>query len=197
MSVMSSKSSRPGDISETEHYRVCNFCEAMCGIKVTCDPSETGEKAFRVTPDRDDPFSQGSMCPKAAALGPLHVDPERLRRPHVRVGSDWTEIGWAEAYDLVASRLDRVRSQNGRDAICTYLGNPIVHNLGALIFVKRFTNAIGSRNVYSATSMDQLPHHFAAHFMFGHEFRIPVPDVDRTNHMVIMGANPLASNGSI
>ena len=90
-----------------------------------------------------------------------------------------------------------IRSHYGADAIASYLGNPIVHNLGMLLFVKSLTKAIGSKNVFSATSMDQLPHHFAAHYMFGHEFRIPVPDVDRTDFMIIMGANPIASNGSI
>ena len=169
----------------------------MCGIRVDLDPTEKGDNAFRVTPDKFDPFSKGSMCPKAPMLGPLHSDPERLREPHMREGTSWREISWDEAYSTIAERLKAIRRQHGADSIATYLGNPIVHNLGMLLFVRSLTDAIGSRNVYSATSMDQLPHHFAAHFMFGHEFRIPVPDIDRTEHMIIMGANPIASNGSI
>ena len=185
------------------HYRVCNYCEAMCGIQVDFDAkAETPEKIFRVRPDKSDTFSKGSMCPKASALGPLFLDPKRLKYPVKKIISDngdieWKTIEWEEAYTTVADNLKRIREQHGTDSIGTYLGNPIVHNLGMMMFVKVLTKAIGSRNIYSATSMDQLPHHFAAHFMFGNEFRIPVPDIERTDYMIIMGANPMASNGSI
>jgi len=185
------------------HHRVCNYCEAMCGVAVDYVPgTETAEALFRVRPDKKDTFSKGSMCPKASALGPLYLDPSKLKYPVKKSVNDageidWQQITWDEAYSLVAENLIKVRDKYGRDSIATYLGNPIVHNLGMMIFVKVLTKAIGSKNVFSATSMDQLPHHFAGHFMFGHEFRIPVPDIDRTDHMIIMGANPMASNGSI
>ena len=190
-------------VSAETHYRVCNYCEAMCGVQVDFDASaETPEKVFRVRPDKSDTFSHGSMCPKASALGPLYLDPKRLKYPVKKVISDngdveWKTIGWDEAYTTVVDNLKRIREQHGANSIGTYLGNPIVHNLGMTMFVKVLTRAIGSKNVFSATSMDQLPHHFAAHFMFGNEFRIPVPDIERTDHMIIMGANPMASNGSI
>ena len=185
------------------HYRVCNYCEAMCGVQVDFDAeAETPEKVFRVRPDKSDTFSKGSMCPKASALGPLFLDPKRLKYPVKKVMSDsgqveWKTIDWEEAYTTVATNLKRIREQHGANSIGSYLGNPIVHNLGMMLFVKVLTKAIGSRNIFSATSMDQLPHHFAAHFMFGSEFRIPVPDIERTDHMIILGANPMASNGSI
>ncbi len=185
------------------HYRVCNYCEAMCGVSVDYDPkAATPEAVFKVRPDKDDTFSKGSMCPKAAALGPLFMDPSRLKYPVKKVLDnrgeiEWQRISWDEAYQTVADNLIKIKEQNGPNSIASYLGNPIVHNLGMLLFVKVFTKAIGSKNIFSATSMDQLPHHFAGHFMFGHEFRIPVPDIDRTDHMIIMGANPMASNGSI
>ena len=179
------------------HHRVCNLCEAMCGIEVTFDPNKDGEKSVTVKPDKLDPFSKGSMCPKAPALVPLHFDENRLKYPVKRVGDDWEQISWPEAYDTIEREFGKLRAAHGDDSIACYLGNPIVHNLGMLLFVKTLTKALGTKNVFSATSMDQLPHHFAAHFMFGHEFRIPVPDIDRTDHMIIMGANPLASNGSI
>ena len=98
---------------------------------------------------------------------------------------------------MVENGVKSTLAKHGPNSVGTYLGNPIVHNLGMLLFVKSLTGAIGSKNVFSATSMDQLPHHFAAHHMFGHEFRIPVPDIDRTDYMILMGANPVASNGSI
>ena len=185
------------------HYRVCNYCEAMCGVAVDyVSDAETPETMFRVRPDKNDTFSKGSMCPKASALGSLYLDPSKLKYPVKKIVNeageiDWQQISWDEAYSLVADNLIKIRDLYGSDAIATYLGNPIVHNLGMMIFVKVLTKAIGSKNVFSATSMDQLPHHFAGHFMFGHEFRIPVPDIDRTDHMIIMGANPMASNGSI
>lgn len=185
------------------HYRVCNYCEAMCGVQVDFDAkAETPEDAFRVRPDKNDTFSKGSVCPKALALGPLFLDPKRLKYPVKKVISDsgdveWQTIEWEEAYATVASNLKRIREQYGANSIGIYMGNPIVHNLGMMMFVNVLIKAIGSRNIYSATSMDQLPHHFAGHFMFGHEMRIPVPDIDRTDHMIIMGANPMASNGSI
>lgn len=181
------------------HYRVCNYCEAMCGIKVSYYPQadSADEAKIKVTPDNDDPFSRGSMCPKAAALGPLYFDPNRLKQPVKKVNGQWLEISWDEAYQRVAEEINAIRDQHGPNSIASYLGNPIVHNLGMLVFIKSLIRAIGSKNVFSATSMDQLPHHFAAHYMFGNEFRIPVPDINRTNFMIIMGANPLASNGSL
>jgi len=180
------------------HYRVCNFCEAMCGLEVTYpDKENPSETEIVIKPDKQDPFSKGSMCPKAAALSALHTDPSKLRHPVKRVGDQWVTITWPEAYSLIEENLKRIQSEHGQDSVASYLGNPIVHNLGMMLFIKSFTQAIGSKNVFSATSMDQLPHHFAAHYMFGHEFRIPVPDVDRTDFMIIMGANPIASNGSI
>lgn len=194
----SSDQSANNDQQLQRHYRVCNYCEAMCGVEVTYDPTaDTPEKRISVKADARDPFSKGSMCPKASALGPLHYDSNKLRQPVKRVGTEWTEISWNEAYSTIADNVKLIRERHGPNAISTYLGNPIVHNLGMLLFVKTLTKAIGSKNVYSATSMDQLPHHFVAHYMYGHEFRIPVPDIDRTDFMIIMGANPVASNGSI
>lgn len=189
---------KPEEHEPKMHYRVCNFCEAMCGIEVQIAHKENSDQPeIIVKPDKNDPFSKGSMCPKAPILSALQTDPDRLRYPVKRVGKDWVDISWADAYTMVEENIKRIRDQHGPDAIASYLGNPIVHNMGMMLFVKKLTAAIGSKNVFSATSMDQLPHHFAAHFMFGHEFRIPVPDVDRTDFMIIMGANPIASNGSI
>ena len=174
------------------HFRVCNLCEAMCGISVTVD----GDR-LAIKPDPEDPFSKGSMCPKAPALATLHNDPDRLRYPVKKVGDDWEKISWDEAYDLVETGIKSTIAKHGPNAVGTYRGNPIVHNLGMMVFLGSFKRAVGSRNIFSATSMDQLPHHFAAHHMFGHQLRIPVPDIDRTDYMILMGANPVASNGSI
>ncbi len=178
---------------EHRHFRTCTLCEAMCGIVVTTD----GPRVTGIRGDSDDPFSKGHICPKAVALQDVHEDPDRLRRPVRRVGHEWTEIPWDEALDEVAARLKAVQAAHGRDAVAAYYGNPTVHSSGAMLFAPDLLRALGSRNRYSATSVDQLPHHVAALMMFGHALLIPIPDVDRTQHLLMFGANPAASNGSL
>ncbi len=175
------------------HFRTCTLCEAMCGIVVEHD----GDRVLSIRGDADDPFSAGHICPKAAALADIHVDPDRLRVPHRRDGDRWIPMSWEDAFDLVASRLLEVRHRHGADATAVYLGNPTVHSLGAMLFVPHFVRALRTRNRYSATSVDQLPHHLAATLMFGHGLLLPVPDLDHTDHLLMLGANPAVSNGSL
>jgi anaerobic selenocysteine-containing dehydrogenase len=175
------------------HFTTCNLCEAMCGIAVDV---EDGRLAA-IRGDRDDPFSQGHICPKAVALRDVHEDPDRLRRPLRRRGSIWEEISWDEALAEAGARLAAVQAAHGRDAVAVYQGNPTVHNYGSLLFARVFLRALRSRSLYSATSVDQLPSMLAALLMFGHQLLIPIPDVDRTRLFLILGANPLASNGSL
>ena len=177
------------------HYRSCTLCEATCGVAITTD----GERVVAVRGDDDDPFSRGYICPKGTALGDLHHDPDRLRRPIAREpGTDtWTEISWDAAFELVATRLAAVTAAHGRHAVGVYQGNPTAHNLGLLTFGQLLVRALRTRNKFSATSLDQLPHMLAALQMFGSQLMMPVPDIDRTDLFVCLGANPLASNGSI
>ena len=165
----------------------------MCGIAITTD----GPTVTDIRGDPDDPFSRGHICPKAVALQDVHDDPARLRRPMRRRGDEWTEMPWDEALDETATRLKAVQSAHGRDAVAAYVGNPTVHSLGAMLFVPDLLRALRSRNTFSATSVDQLPHHVAATLMFGHALLIPIPDIDRTQHLLMFGANPAASNGSL
>jgi anaerobic selenocysteine-containing dehydrogenase len=175
------------------HFRTCTLCEAICGLAIELE----GERIVSIRGDRDDPFSRGHICPKGVALQDVHADPDRLRHPVRRTTSGWERIGWDEALDYVAFRLRTVQRQHGRDAVAVYQGNPTVHNYGTLLYAPGFIRALGTRNRFSATSVDQLPHHFAAYFMFGHQLLIPVPDLDRTEFMLILGANPAVSNGSL
>lgn len=177
----------------TRHWRTCSLCEAMCGIVVE---HEEG-RVTGIRGDDDDPFSRGHICPKAVALRDLHHDPDRLRTPVRRDGDRWIPLGWDEAFDLVARQLHAVMDRHGRDAVAVYLGNPTVHSLGALLFAPPLVRALRTRNRYSATSVDQLPHHVVATLMFGHGLLLPIPDLDRTEHLLIFGANPAASNGSL
>ena len=147
--------------------------------------------------DKDDPFSRGYICPKAAALGDLHYDQDRLKYPVRRTPNGWERLGWDQAFDEVAQNLKRINATYGRSSIATYLGNPTVHNYGALLFAPGFIRSLHTRNRFSATSVDQLAHHLAGYLMFGHQLLLPIPDLDRTNFFLILGANPAVSNGSM
>ncbi len=175
------------------HYRVCNLCEAMCGLEI----EHNGKEILSIKGDEKDPFSKGSICPKGAVIGDMYNDPDRLRKPLKKTDNSFVEIDWVEAFDIVGKRLNAIRTQHGNDAIGLYFGNPTVHNYGAMMYVAALKKAIRSKNNFSATSMDQLPHHFTSHFMFGNGMIMPIPDINRTEYMIIMGANPSASNGSI
>ncbi len=175
------------------HYSTCTLCEAMCGIEVATQ----GNRILSIKGDKDNPFSEGHVCPKASALKDLYDDPDRLKRPIKKMGDEWQEIPWSEAFDYVAEKLHHIQSTHGKDAVGVYLGNPNAHNMGAILFGPYFYRALESHNRYSATSVDQLPHHIVSRRLFGHMSQIPIPDIDRTQHFVIIGGNPLASNGSI
>lgn len=174
-------------------HRACPLCEATCGLQITVE----GDEITDIRGDRDDPFSQGYVCPKGVALGELHADPDRLRTPLRKVGDGWEEMEWEAALDLAAERILAAQRDHGRDSVAMYLGNPNVHNLGALMYGPEVIRALRTKNRYSATSADQLPHMLVAHWMFGHQLLMPIPDIDRTDFLLILGANPAASNGSI
>ena len=176
-------------------YRSCNLCEAHCGVAVTVD-REAG-RVLDIRGDADDAMSRGYVCPKAVALETLSTDPDRLRAPVKRVGDRFVEIGWDEAYALVASRLTDIRERHGANAIATYLGNPSAHDFAANLAVGPLLRAIGTRWRFSATSVDQLPKHVSAALMFGSMSAFAIPDIDRTDYFLVLGANPLASNGSL
>lgn len=175
------------------HYRNCNLCEAICGIEI----ARTADDRLDIRGDKDDPFSQGFICPKAAALQDIQYDKDRLKHPVRRTANGWERIDWDEAFAEVARNLKRVQAEHGRHAVATYLGNPSVHSYGAMLFGPPFIRSLHSRNRFSATSVDQLAHHFAAYFMFGHQLLLPVPDIDRTKFFLMLGTNPAASNGSM
>lgn len=179
--------------NEQTHFRTCNLCEAMCGIVIEHD----GNKVLSIKGDKNDPFSQGYICPKATALQDLHEDTDRLRHPVERTAHGWKEISWPDALDKVAAGIQAVQKKHGKNALGIYLGNPNVHNLGGMLTIKHLLTSIKTRSRFSATSIDQLPHHIVSMHLFGHMLRIPVPDVNRTQYMLIIGGNPLASNGSI
>lgn len=175
------------------HYRTCNLCEAMCGLKIEF----SGNKVHSIKGDKHDPFSQGHICPKAVALQDIYSDKDRLRSPIQKTKNGWTPISWKEAFSIVAQRIGEIQQQFGNDSVGVYQGNPNVHNLEAMLYAPSFFRQLKTKNRYSATSVDQLPHHLASMLMFGHPMMLSVPDIDRTDYLVILGANPIVSNGSI
>ena len=174
-------------------YRVCPLCEATCGLELTI----SGGVVSGVRGDRDDVFSNGFICPKGAAFDRLDNDPDRLRRPMIRDGERWREVGWDEAFAAVASGLGGVVAAHGRQAVGLYLGNPNVHTLAGGLYAAGLARALASPNVFSASSVDQMPKHVSCGLMFGDPLAIPVPDLDRTDFLLMLGANPLESNGSL
>jgi anaerobic selenocysteine-containing dehydrogenase len=175
------------------HARTCNVCEAMCGMLVTVEDGRITD----IRGDDDDPLSRGHICPKGPAMRELQEDPDRLRHPVRRTPSGWQRISWREALDETASRLGDLQRRHGKDAVGFYLGNPTVHNHGAIIMAQTFLRTLGSKNRFDANSMDANPRLFASLCMLGDPTAVPVPDVDRTAYMLMLGANPAASNGSL
>src|SRR5918995_2367860 len=181
-------------MEERTAFRTCPFCEATCGLAVTV----RGDAVVKVRGDADDVFSRGFLCPKGVALKDLHDDPDRLRTPLVRdAGGVLRPAGWEDAFALVGERLGRVIDAHGRDAVAVYIGNPAAHGLAALLYGRVLVKALGTRSVFSASTVDQRPKEISSALMFGAPLSVPIPDVDRTRHLLMLGANPLASNGSL
>lgn len=175
------------------HYRACNLCEAICGIEIKLE----NNVITSIAGDKNDPFSRGHVCPKAVALKDVYEDANRLKMPMKRTGDEWREISWEAAFDEIETKVKDIQTRFGRNAIAVFQGNPSVHNFGTLLNSGELLKSLKTQNNYSATSVDQLPHHFAAWTMFGHPLLMPIPDIDRTGYFLIFGANPLASNGSL
>jgi anaerobic selenocysteine-containing dehydrogenase len=176
-------------------HRTCPFCEATCGLEVDYDADG---RITKVRGDADDVFSKGFLCPKGVSLKELHEDPDRLRTPMIRNDDgSFREASWEEALGLIAEKLPPLLEAHGRDACAVYLGNPSAHSLAATLYGRPLLKAIGTKNLFSASTVDQYPKQMASALMFGTATSVPVPDLDRTDFLLILGANPLASNGSL
>ncbi len=180
-------------IMSQTHYRNCNLCEAMCGLEIKLENGQITS----IAGDKQDPFSRGHICPKAVALKDVYEDPNRLKTPVKRTAQGWQPISWEEAIDAVVEGIQSTQAKYGHNAVALYQGNPSIHNLGTTLNSPAFAKSLRSKNLYSATSTDQLPHHYASWQLFGHPLLIPIPDIDRTQFMLIIGGNPIASNGSM
>src|SRR3954470_6224421 len=176
-------------------FTTCPLCEATCGLELTLEDGAI----TKIRGDKDDVFSKGFICPKGNALQHLHEDPDRVRTP-LRKNPDTGEfepVSWDAAFAEIDERLSAIFAEHGRDAVAAYLGNPSAHGHEAVLYARALLKAIGSKNIYSASSVDQMPKQLSVGLMFGTGFSVPIPDIDRTDHMLLLGANPLASNGSL
>ena len=173
------------------HFRTCHICEANCGVIIETE----GRTIVSIKGDPENPLSRGHICPKGTALADLENDPDRLRAPVKRVGDGWQPIGWDQAYAEIAARAAAISAAGGAAAM--YIGNPTAHNYSISSQLPLLRKALGTKATFSASSVDQVPHQLVQMWMFGHNALFPIPDIDRTQHMVIIGGNPLASNGSV
>lgn len=180
-------------MTRESRFRACPLCEAICGLELQYED----DALVAIRGDALDPFSRGHVCPKGNAILDLESDPDRLRRPLRRRGRDFEEIGWDEAINEAGERLAAVQRAHGADAVAAYVGNPNVHHFGHIAYLPPLLKALKSRNVFSASSVDQWPHQLVAFLMFGHQFLLPVVDLDRVDFLLMLGANPVASNGSL
>lgn len=177
----------------TTVLRPCHLCEAGCGLRFEVE----GDRILSIRPDDDDPHSRGYVCPKGMALAEVHDDPDRLRRPVRRMPDGrFTEITWEEAFDLVGTRLRGIRGAHGADAVAVYFGNPLGHSYSAVLMLGSLVDAIGTRNRMSASSQDTAPRFAASYHLYGNTVVIPVPDLERTDCFLCIGANPVVSQGS-
>lgn len=175
------------------HFRTCPLCEATCGLEVTVTDGVIG----RIRGDRDDVFSKGFICPKGSTLKQLHADPDRVRTPLVKRDGQFVEATWEEAFAEVAAGLDRIWADGDRNAVGAYLGNPSAHTIAGTMFGSQLVRALGTQNLFSASTVDQMPRHASSGFMFGNAGALPIPDLDRTDYLLMLGANPFESNGSL
>lgn len=191
---MNTPADTPAAAETRLHYAACNLCEAICGLEFEV----RGTEILHIKGDAADPLSRGHICPKAVALKDLYEDPNRLRQPMRRMADgSWQPMAWDAAFDYVADELARVYKTFGANSIGSYAGNPTVHSSTALTTAGALMGPLKSRNRYSATSVDQLPYQLVAMWMYGHQFLIPVADIDHCQYLLVLGANPMASNGSL
>ena len=174
-------------------FRTCPLCEAGCGLAVTVVDHEV----THIRGDMQDVFSKGFICPKGSTLKQLHYDADRLRRPMIKRNGVHVEATWDEAWAAVDAGLNGVITSHGRESIGTYLGNPGAHSLSLLTFNGLLLKSIGSRQIYSASTVDQVPKQVSSGYLFGSPSTVAVPDLDRTQYLLILGANPYDSNGSL
>jgi anaerobic selenocysteine-containing dehydrogenase len=178
----------------TTAHRTCPICDAVCGLTIDLDPAG---RVAKVRGDDQDPFTKGYICPKGASLGRLDEDPDRLRHPMIREGDEWREASWDEAFEAVERGINGVIEKYGRDAVAVFFGNPTYHTMAGFLYRVPLIQSLASKNVYSSGTIDHMPKHVACGHLYGDPFAIAIPDIDRTDYLLVVGANPMESHGSL
>ncbi len=179
--------------TETVHLRQCPLCEGMCGLRVHVE----GDRVTKIRPDEDDVWSRGYVCPKGATLGALHHDPDRIRTPLIKRDGVFVEATFEEAYAECERLLHGVIERHGKPAVTAFIGNPAGHNFSLSRYLGAFMAFSGLDPIYSSGTVDQWPKNLSSALMYGGMWKIPTADIDRTDFLVIQGANPHASQGSL
>jgi len=179
--------------NETVHQRICPICEACCGLEIRIADG----KVTSIRGDASDVFSKGFICPKGVAVKDLHDDPDRLRMPLIKRDGRFVAATWDEAFEEIDRRLTPIIAAHGRDAVAVSLGNPSSHKHGLILYTSKLVKALGTKSIFSASTLDQMPKQLSSGLMFGHWLSIPVPDIERCDFLLMLGANPMASNGSL
>ena len=175
------------------HYHTCPLCEATCGLEIRT----RGREVVGIRGDAEDVFSRGFICPKGYAVKELDADPDRLRAPLVKRNGRFQPVSWDDAFGEIDRRLTPILNERGRDAVAVYLGNPSAHSMQLAVYNQVFLRALASKNIYSASTVDQMPKQVAVGLLFGTVLSAPVPDIDRTDYLLVLGADPFVSNGSL
>ena len=178
---------------DTTHHRICPLCEACCGLEIKVRDGQL----ISIRGHAADVLSAGYLCPKGVALKDLHEDPDRLRTPLIKRDGVHQQATWEEAFAEIERRLPPLMAALGRNATAVLVGNPSAHKIGLLSYFPKLVRALGTQNVFSASTLDQMPKQLASGMLFGHWLSIALPDIDRTDLLLVIGANPLASNGSM
>ncbi|OBF76006.1 molybdopterin dinucleotide-binding protein [Mycobacterium sp. 852002-51613_SCH5001154] len=165
----------------------------MCGLEIQVD----GGRVTSIRGNRDDVWSRGHICPKGVSLAALHDDPDRIRRPMIKVDGQWQEVSWDAAFRRCTELLTPVIEKYGIGAVTAYTGNPLAHSFSLARYAGVLMGMSGMPITYSPGTVDQWPKNLSSHLMYGLWWNFPVPDIERTDLMVIMGANPAASQGSL
>lgn len=182
-----------GNSTETTHHRICPLCEACCGLEIKV----RDQKVIGIRGHQADVFSAGYICPKGVALKDLHEDPDRVRTPLIKRNGVFEQATWDEAWAEIGRRLPPILQTHGRNAAGLVIGNPAAHKIGLLTYMPRLAKALGTHNLFTAATLDQIPRHVCSGLLFGHWMSVPVPDIARCELLVVLGAKPVVSNGSI
>ncbi|WP_062269109.1 molybdopterin-dependent oxidoreductase [Endozoicomonas arenosclerae] len=175
------------------HFRTCHLCETMCGIAVEYE----GDKILSIKGDPNDVLSKGNICPKATGLQDVHTDPDRLKAPIRKINGEWQEVSWEEAFEFTAEKIVSTQKEHGNNSVASYMGRSIAHNLGSLIGIAPLREMLKTENIFTGSTVDQIPHNYAWQFMLGHPYFATVPDIDRTHYFLMLGTNPKISNGAM